>query len=191
MKGRTIVNAVLFRDRTDRSPRISFFCPTRSPASVARGRQETRDGDSGGEGRTSGHAMTIFLIAAASLSHWLLDLIVHVRNLPLYDNTAKVRFGLWRHVTLSFPLELIVLGLGAWLYARITRFTSVNGQYLYWGFVAVLAALQVYANFGPPSSSPETMAMTALFLYVTLALLAAWVERAAIAAPTGRPLSLV
>jgi hypothetical protein len=35
------------------------------------------------------------------------------------------------------------------------------------------------------------MAMTALFLYVTLALLAAWVERVAIAAPTGRPLSSV
>jgi hypothetical protein len=55
-------------------------------------------------------------------------------------------------------------------YARMARFTSANGQYLYWGFVAVLAALQVYANFGPPPSSPETMAMTALFLYVTLAI---------------------
>jgi hypothetical protein len=139
---------------------------------------------------TSGdRAMTIFLVAAASFSHWLLDLIVHVPDLPLYDNTAKVGFGLWRHVTLSFPLELIVLGLGAWLYARMTRFTSAHGQYLYWGFVAVLAALQVFANFGPPPSSPKTMAMTALFLYVTLALLAAWVERVAIAAPTGRPLS--
>jgi hypothetical protein len=35
------------------------------------------------------------------------------------------------------------------------------------------------------------MAMTALFLYVTLALLVAWVERVAIAARTGRPLSSV
>jgi hypothetical protein len=52
---------------------------------------------------TSGdRAMTIFLVAAASFSHWLLDLIVHVPDLPLYDNTAKVGFGLWRHVTLSF-----------------------------------------------------------------------------------------
>jgi hypothetical protein len=45
--------------------------------------------------------------------------------------------------------------------------------------VIVLAALQVYANFGPPPSSPEMMAMTVLFFYVTLALLAAWVERVA------------
>jgi hypothetical protein len=136
---------------------------------------------------TSGdRAMTIFLISGASFSHWLLDLVVHVPDLPLYDNTAKVGFGLWRHVTLSFPLELIILALGAWLYARMTRFTSPRGRYLYGGFVAVLAALQVYANFGPPPSSPETMAMTALFLYVALALMAAWVERVAIAAPVAR-----
>jgi hypothetical protein len=141
---------------------------------------------------TSGdRAMTIFLVAAASFSHWLLDLIVHVPDLPLYDNTAKVGLGLWRHVAISFPLELFVLGLGAWLYARMTRFTSAKGQYWYWGFVAVLAVLQVSANFGPPPSSPENMAMTTLFLYVTLALLAAWIEHAAIAAPVTRPMSSV
>jgi len=125
-------------------------------------------------------AMTILLVAAASFSHWILDLVVHVPDLPLYDNTAKVGFGLWRHVALSFPLELIVLGLGAWLYARVTRFTGAKGRYWYWGFVAALAVLQVYGNFGPPPPSPENMAMTALFAYVALALLAAWVERVAI-----------
>jgi hypothetical protein len=44
-----------------------------------------------------------------------------------------------------------------------------------------LAGLQVYANFGPPPSSPEFMAMTALFFYMSLTLLAAWVERIATA----------
>jgi hypothetical protein len=52
---------------------------------------------------------------------------------------------------------------------------------VYWGFVIVLAVLQVYANFGPPPSSPDAMAMTALFLYVALAVAAAWVERVATA----------
>src|SRR6476659_8398266 len=53
---------------------------------------------------------TILLVAAASFSHWVLDLVVHTPDLPLYDNAANVGFGLWRHVALSFPLELIVLG---------------------------------------------------------------------------------
>src|SRR5450631_947376 len=56
---------------------------------------------------------TFLLVTAVSFSHWLLDLVVHTPDLPLYDNAAKVGFGSWRQVALSFPLELIVLGLGA------------------------------------------------------------------------------
>lgn len=128
---------------------------------------------------TGNRGATILLVAAASFSHWVLDLLVHTPDLPLYDNTAKVGFGLWRHVAFSFPLELIVLGLGAWLYARLSGFASVKGKYAFWGFVVFLAAMQVYANFGPPPASPEAMAVMALAFYLVLALLAAWVERIA------------
>jgi len=124
----------------------------------------------------------LLLVAAASFSHWLLDLIVHTHDLPLYDNADKVGFGLWRHVALSFPLELAVLGAGAWLYARTANFPSAKGRFALWGFVIFLAALQVYANFGPPPSSTGTMAATALGLYLMVAALAAWVET--FAAPT-------
>jgi hypothetical protein len=129
---------------------------------------------------TSGNRWsTALLVAAASFSHWVLDLVMHTPDLPLYDNASKVGFGLWRHVAWSFSLELVVLGLGAWLYLRVTIFASAVGRYLFWGFVALVAALQVYANFGPPPSSPEAMAVIALALYVVLALLAALVERIA------------
>jgi len=63
---------------------------------------------------TANRGPTILLVAAAAFSHWVLDLVVHTPDLPLYDNTAKVGFGLWRQVAFSFPLELVVLGLGAW-----------------------------------------------------------------------------
>jgi len=128
---------------------------------------------------TGNRGATILLVAAASFSHWVLDLVVHTPDLPLYDNAAKVGFGLWRHVAISFPLELIVLWLGAWLYTRATAFASTQGQYVFWGFVMLLAALQVYANFAPPPSTPDAMAVTALALYMVLALLAAGVERIA------------
>jgi hypothetical protein len=125
---------------------------------------------------TGNRGTTILLVAAASFSHWVLDLVVHTPDLPLYDNTAKVGFGLWRHVAFSFPLEIIVLVLGAWFYARMTTFASAKGKYVFWGFVIFLAAVQVYANFGPPPSSPQAMAVTALAFCFVLALLAAWVD---------------
>src|SRR4029078_9236033 len=98
---------------------------------------------------TGNRGATILLVAAPSFSHWVLDLVVHTPDLPLYDNAAKVGFGLWRHVAFSFPLELIVLGFCALLYARMTIFASAKGRYVFWGFVVLLATLQIYANFGP------------------------------------------
>ena len=52
------------------------------------------------------------IVSAAAFSHWILDLIVHMPDLPLYDNSDKVGFGLWRHVAISFPLEIAVLLAG-------------------------------------------------------------------------------
>ena len=120
---------------------------------------------------------TILLIAAAVFSHWILDLVVHVPDLPLYDTTAKVGLGLWRHVALSFPLELATLGAGALIFARVT---PMKRPYLYWGFVAFLAILQVYANFGPPPLATSAMAMMAIAFYAVLALMAAGVEKVAV-----------
>jgi hypothetical protein len=53
---------------------------------------------------------------------------------------------------------------------------------VFWGFIVFLAALQIYANFGPPPGSTDGMAIMALGFYVVLALLAAGVEHWAVAA---------
>jgi hypothetical protein len=130
------------------------------------------------------------LVGAASFSHWILDAIVHVPDLPLYGNSAKVGFGLWRHVFVTLPLELIILLAGAWWCARAMRFVSVQGRRAYWAFVAALVGLQVYANFGPPPASPQTMAATALLLYAALAGIAGLVERLASRTAVAREVSL-
>jgi hypothetical protein len=37
------------------------------------------------------------IVGITVFSHWILDLIAHPRDLPIYDNTAKVGFGLWNY----------------------------------------------------------------------------------------------
>ena len=128
-------------------------------------------------------ARTLFLVAVASFSHWLLDLIVHVADLPLYDNSVKVGFGLWHHVMLSFPLELILLGIGAWLFARSAKFVDAKGIFVFAAFLILLILIQVYANFGPPPTSPKSFAVFAISLYAIMALLAAGLERFALMTP--------
>ncbi|MGA2941740.1 MAG: hypothetical protein ABSE50_06855 [Xanthobacteraceae bacterium] len=116
------------------------------------------------------------IVSAASFSHWILDLIVHTPDLPLYGNSDKVGFGLWRHVAISFPLEIAVLLAGTWYFARRLPPADQRGHWVLRIFTVGLVALQAYANFGPPPSSEVAMAVMALSLYVVLAALAAGLE---------------
>src|SRR5262245_17226016 len=49
------------------------------------------------------------LVGLAVFSHWVLDFIVHVPDMPLYDNRAKVGLGLWNEPILAFGLEAALL----------------------------------------------------------------------------------
>ena len=118
----------------------------------------------------------VLVVAGAVFSHWLLDLVVHVPDLPLYDNSFKVGFGLWRYVWLSFPLELALLGVGAWTYARAVPSSTRFGDLTLWLFVAVMALIETYGTLGPEPSSPIAEAETALVAYAVLASLAGAVD---------------
>ncbi|HZI57491.1 MAG TPA: hypothetical protein VFF39_11985, partial [Verrucomicrobiae bacterium] len=105
-------------------------------------------------------------------SHWILDLIVHIPDLALYDSVGKMGLGLWNHRAAAFALEMAVLFGGAGLLYRAaahkTRLT---------GFVVFLAALQIFGTyFFPLPTSDHAAAMTALGSYIVLALMAWWVD---------------
>jgi len=118
------------------------------------------------------------VVAGAVFSHWLLDLVVHVRDLPLLGNSLKVGFGLWRHVWLSLTLELAILYAGAAVYARYVPSRTRLGDRALWIYVAVLTLVQLYGQFGPDPASPIAEAQTALAAYLALAAVAALVDRA-------------
>jgi hypothetical protein len=113
------------------------------------------------------------IVGAAVFSHWILDLIVHRPDLPLYDGVFKMGLGVWNYPIPAFLLEMAVLFGCAALYAK-----NAARKGKLWGFVAVLAVLQSVGTFAfPPPSSDRNAAVTALFFYILLALMAAWVER--------------
>jgi hypothetical protein len=120
-------------------------------------------------------AKPVFLIvAAAAFSHWILDLVVHVPDLWIYDG-VKVGFGLWRWLWISLPLELLSLFIGAAFYAYFVP-SRGRGNLWLWIFVAAMAAVELYAVYGPPPASGAAEAQTALFAYGALAVLAGFVD---------------
>src|SRR5215470_19970400 len=48
----------------------------------------------------AGGRLAAAIIGGAVLSHWILDLLVHRPDLPLYDDAHKVGLGLWNYPAL-------------------------------------------------------------------------------------------
>jgi hypothetical protein len=105
------------------------------------------------------------LVGLAVFSHWILDLVVHRPDLPLYDDTAKVGLGLWNRPALAFGLEAALLFGGMSLFLR-GRAGPKAGMTI---FGTVMLAIQVVIFFWPPPTSDIAAAMTALLAYVLFA----------------------
>src|SRR5216117_3186332 len=116
------------------------------------------------------------LVALAVFSHWVLDLVVHRPDLPLYDNVAKVGLGLWNYPAPAYLLEVAVLFGGMFLYLRSTTATTRLGRYGMPVFGVVMLAVQAFVFFGPPPSSDQAAAITAIGSYLVFAAVAGWLE---------------
>ncbi len=99
------------------------------------------------------------ILAGLVLSHWLLDLLVHRPDLPLWPWGGSVLgLRLWSSLLLTLALEVPLFMLGVWLYSRGTRALDGAGR---WGLVGlVLFLFVVYAGnvLGSPPPSVEAIA---------------------------------
>src|SRR5216684_1503544 len=110
-------------------------------------------------------------------SFFVLDLVVHRPDLPLYDNAAKVGLGLWNYPAPAFLLEVAALFGGMFLYLRSTTATTRVGRFGMPAFGLVMLAVQAFVFFGPPPSSDRAAAVTAIGSYVLFAAVAGRLER--------------
>jgi membrane-bound metal-dependent hydrolase YbcI (DUF457 family) len=116
------------------------------------------------------------IVGAAVFSHWILDLLVHRPDLPLYDDTLKVGLGLWNYPVTAFVLEVAILFGGMVLYFRRTRPVAPGGRYGFWIFAVAMVFVQSSVFFGSPPPSGKTAAVMALFSYFVFAAVAYWLE---------------
>ena len=110
-------------------------------------------------------------------SHWLLDVVVHIPDLPLYPgHSPRFGFGLWNQLALTQVVEFALLGAGLWLYARRTQARDKVGRYGLLGLVAFLVLVHVGSLFSPPPASVGALGWSGQLFWLTI-LLAYWVDR--------------
>ena len=113
------------------------------------------------------------VVAFAVFSHWILDLIVHVPDLPLWGDRWKVGLGLWRHSTWAFVVEALVLAIGIALYLRASRIKPWPTVI----FGVLMLGILLWTRLGPAPATTRAFAISAIVSYIALAGVAWLLER--------------
>lgn len=93
----------------------------------------------GGYHLMTGYRRGAVVIGLAVVSHWVLDAVTHVPDLPLWPWASPlVGFGLWNSVPATAIVESLMLAAGVWLYTSGTTARDRIGRYAWWGFVLFL-----------------------------------------------------
>jgi len=142
-----------------------------------------------------------FIIAALVFSHWILDLIVHRPDLPLYPGSDIILgFGFWNFPLPAFALEAGLLFAGLLFWQRVTRAKSKIYDYGIWLLFAVMVAIHYYAIVMPglayqagtfdPTAGPRGAALgiTTLILFLGFAFIISLIERGRPSKFADRPL---
>jgi membrane-bound metal-dependent hydrolase YbcI (DUF457 family) len=117
------------------------------------------------------------VVGLVVLSHWVLDVISHQVDMPLYPGTSpKFGLGLWNSMLGTIVVEGLMFAAGVWLYARTTRARDRIGVYGFWGFVLLLIGLYAANIAGPPPPDAAAVAWVGL-AFGLFFFWAAWFDR--------------
>ncbi len=93
------------------------------------------------------------------ISHWVLDLFVHIPDLPLFPgSTDYLGFGLWNNKLIAIALEGLIFMAGLVLYLNSTKSKNKAGTYGFWGLILVLVLIYLSNLFGPPPPNIKAIA---------------------------------
>jgi len=125
------------------------------------------------------------VIGLAVVSHWVLDFVTHVPDLPLWPGGPVAGLGLWNSIVGTVVVEGALFAAGIAVYIGATRPRSAAGRWGLWALVGFTAAVWISGPWSPPPPSVTALAGVALAMWL-FPLWAAWVERNRAMRPTGR-----
>jgi membrane-bound metal-dependent hydrolase YbcI (DUF457 family) len=120
------------------------------------------------------YALILFLCV---FSHWLLDVLVHYPDLPLYPgDSPKLGLGLWSMPLLENAIEFLMFIIGVGIYLVATTAKNNAGKYVTWILILLLAVAYLANIFGPKPTDTKLVAWGAQLMWIFVAL-AFWADK--------------
>ncbi len=117
------------------------------------------------------------VVAAGVLSHWVLDVISHAPDMPLWPGGPRLGLGLWNSPAGTVAAEVLLFVAGVTLYARATRAKDRVGTLALWSLVGLLALLYLASVMSPPPPGIGPVAWTGIVAGIVFPAWAYWIDR--------------
>jgi hypothetical protein len=126
---------------------------------------------------------TALILAAAVVSHWVLDFVSHRPDMPLAPgDSTRLGLGLWNSVAATVLVEGALFAACVWIYARATRAIDRTGKWAFPVFVVFLVIFYVASFAGPPPPSVAAVAWGTNSVWLLVAW-GYWIDRHRTMAP--------
>jgi len=124
----------------------------------------------------AGNGRTFFVLIGLVVSHWVLDVVVHGPDVPLYPGGPKLGFSIWNSIPATVAIETTMFAAGVWIYVRATRARDRIGR---WGLVTlVLFLMAAYLGaIGAPPPSVTALWVTSILGAAIGVLWSGWTDR--------------
>lgn len=117
------------------------------------------------------------VLALCALSHWILDLVVHKPDLPLFPNdTHLYGFGIWRSPLATALIEGALFVVGIVFYLKTTTPRKPAGVWGFWLLIVLLAAGHIAGRLSPPPTNTEAIGWGTQVIWLFV-LLGFWVDK--------------
>ncbi len=109
------------------------------------------------------------------ISHWFLDLVVHVPDLPLSPFTSlKVGLSGWNSLTATLIVEFACFFGGLMIYLSSTKAVRKIGSWMLWVLVVLLTALFLFNTFTTPKEAPLLTLFFSFMILLAVLIFLAW-----------------
>jgi hypothetical protein len=126
----------------------------------------------------TGYTRGALVVGLLVVSHWVLDYVVHIPDLPLspVGDGPKVGMGLWQSPRATIAVETIMAVVGVALYLGTTRARDRVGRYGLAAFMLLVGLGYAAALFSPPPSNVKVLAIGGLVFGWLFVGMAGWVD---------------
>ena len=117
------------------------------------------------------------ILAALVLSHWALDAVSHVPDMPVWPgDSPKIGLGLWNSIPLTFAVEGAMWLAAIAGYVNLRRKQDRRVGFAFWSFVVVCTAMWAASPFTAPPPNQQAIAWFSLVGWIVIPW-AAWADR--------------